>query len=91
MNTLPYKGKAVILVKTDEDVQRVKNILKDINPDEFHYMWDDLIQVDSKFWEFGYVGKFEPDLDELKKRCDAAGILFDVREEQEEYFPSTEY
>lgn len=81
MNTLLYKGKAVILVKKHEDILRVKEILKDMDPDEFRYMWDDLIQVNSDFCEYPYVGKFQPNLDELKKRCDAAGIWFRVQED----------
>lgn len=70
--TFPYKGYGRISVQTESDIQKVKDILQEMDDFEFGYLPDDLIAVSS----LGLVpvGKFDPDLDELKKRCDAKGI-----------------
>lgn len=81
-NSFPYKGFGRIIVGSEADKQRVSEILREIDDFEFGYMPKDMIAVEGiDSTHLVYVGKFEPDLDELDKRLKAEGIGYNIQEE----------
>lgn len=73
MNRLPYKGNAVIVVNSTDDIQRVKDIIRAMDDHEFEYYFpENLVQTFPYYME--YVGKFELDVDDFNQRCDIEGI-----------------
>lgn len=69
------KGYGRIYVNTDEDVQKVKDIIKEMDEYEFEYLPKDLIAVYQGEIQHVFNGKFDDlDLNELTKRCWNKGI-----------------
>lgn len=79
MNSFPYKGFGIILVNDESEIQKVSDIIKEIDDFEFGHMPKDMIQVDTGRNLMAYIGKFDLDLDELEKRCKEAGIGIEIQ------------
>lgn len=86
MKSLNYKGWARAYVQTQEDAEKAKQILKDMDDFEYGYMPDDFFCVQGDpnaglVWN----GKFDPDIDEWTKACQEAGveIRFDSQSDAE--------
>lgn len=80
MNSFPYKGYGRIIVKTPEEKQKVIDLIKEIDDFEFPYMPKDVIAVEKQdTTDVVYIGKFEPDLDELIQRCKQQGISIVIK------------
>lgn len=64
-----------IYTESEANVVRIRDMIRDINSDEYDYLPDDLIAVDKGFDETVYNGKFyDFDLDALAARCEQEGI-----------------
>lgn len=75
--TFPRKGYGRIFVEKFEDIERLKNIMREIDPDEYDgYFFDELIAVfDPETYSAVYTHKFdEMDLAEVMKRAWNEGI-----------------
>src|SRR4051812_45031150 len=57
-NTLTYKGYGRIYVETEADIQKVKDVIKELDPFEFDYLPADLIVPFSEYPKVTYVHKF---------------------------------
>lgn len=70
-NTLPRKGYGRILVQKEEDIQKVKDIIKEMDDFEYDYLPDDMIAVfKTNDVKTVYTHKFDSlDLNELQIRC----------------------
>ena len=88
-NTFPRKGYGVIFVEKEEDIPKVKEIIKKMDEFEYSYLPEKLIQVfnpnirtfpkenpkDYLWLDLNHTFKFDSlDLNELQFRCWAAGI-----------------
>ena len=75
MRYFTRKGYGRIFTDTEENIMKIKEIIKAMDSDEFGYLPDDLIAVYKGYDEVVYNGKFDSlDLDELTKRCEREGI-----------------
>lgn len=64
-----------IWVKTKDEVDKVREIIKDQDEFEFSYLPEDFVAVYAgKLGDLSYGHKFELDYYELTKRCLAVGI-----------------
>ena len=70
-NTLPRKGYGRILVQKEEDIQKVKDIIKEMDDFEYDYLPDDMIAVfKTNDVKTVYTLNFDSlDLNELQIRC----------------------
>jgi len=84
MTSLPYKGRAIIVTDSDENVQRIKDIIKEMSAFEWNYFPDDLVSTSS--FNFAYVGKFELDVVTFGKLCKDQGIPVTIHEENAEFY-----
>lgn len=77
MNKFDRKGYGRIYVLREEDIPRVKEIIKEMDEFEYGYLPDDLIaRFDSMNVNTTYTYKFDNlDLNELQIRCWQSGIL----------------
>lgn len=88
-NTFPRKAYGRIFVEKEEDVQKVKDIIRKMDEFEYGYLTEDLITVfspnirrfpdsdpkDHLWLDMAYTHKFDSlNLNELQFRCWAAGI-----------------
>lgn len=86
-NTFPRKLYGAIFVENEEDIQKVKDIIKAMDDFEYEYLPSELIKVfnpNERIFEDGskhyyiplcYTHKFDSlDLNELQARCWMAGI-----------------
>jgi len=71
MEKFNIKANWAIYVDKEENIGRVKDIIKIMDKDEFeNYLPSDLIKPMSDFWKLGYTGKFtDIDLGILQKLC----------------------
>ncbi len=75
MNYLSHKGYGRIYVDTQENIEKVKCIIKEMDDYEFEYMPKDLIAVYTEYPRTCYIGKFSDlDMDKLTAKCWAHGI-----------------
>ena len=85
-STPPRKGYATLYVKKEEDIQKVKDIIKEMDEFEFDYMPDTFIQVWNGEDKPCYTGKFDSlDLYELSDKLFVANI-FNFYVEYSRYF-----
>ncbi len=69
------KGYGRIFTDSEVNVARIREMIREMDADEYTYLPDDLIAVDEGLNQFEYNGKFcDFDLDALKDRCDTEGI-----------------
>jgi hypothetical protein len=70
------KGYGRIYVQKEEDIERVKQFIADIDASELNYLPKDLITTSDKYPELVYTGKFcDIDLEQLSTLCFSAGIM----------------
>ncbi len=83
MNKLTHKGYGRIYVEKTADIDRVKEIIREMDQYEYDYLPVDLIAHHSAYPEVVYTHKFDDlDTDKLTARCWAAGIhiwVFDAK------------
>ena len=76
--TMPRKGYGRIFVEKEEDIQRVKDIIKEMDEYEYDYLPQDLVavfNVEDKFTAVTYTHKFtDINLNELMDKCWRLGI-----------------
>ena len=64
------KHKARIYTDKQENIDKIKEIIKEIDKFEYEYLPDDLITVFNGKIDYVYNGKFyDIDMDEIMKRC----------------------
>jgi len=69
------KGYGRIYTDTEENIAKIREIIRAMDEDEYGYLPDELIAVDRGVDETVYNGKFYWfDLDELVARCRREGI-----------------
>lgn len=72
---LPWKGYGRIYVEKEEDIQKVKDIIKEIDEYEFDYLPENLIAVFSGKIDTVYTYKFcDLDIAVLMEKCWQSGI-----------------
>lgn len=75
MRTFTRKGYGRIYIKNIKDVEKIKNIIKEMNEFEFYYLPNNIFAYIDSFPEVVYMGKFdELDLDLLTVICAKNGI-----------------
>jgi hypothetical protein len=73
--TMPHKSYGRIFVEKKEDVEKVKQVIKEMDTFEFDYLPDDLITVFNGKKDVVYTHKFDDlDLNDLMIKCWEAGI-----------------
>jgi len=73
--TMPRKGYGKIFVEKIEDIEKVKQIIREIDAFEYDYLPDDLITNFKGEKEASYTGKFDDlDINDLIVRCWNEGI-----------------
>ena len=74
--TMPYKNYGRVFVEKEEDIEKVKQIIKEINEEEYeYYLPKDLIAVFTGKKEVTYTHKFnEIDLNDLMIECWKQGV-----------------
>lgn len=86
--TFLRKGQGRLYTNSKESVDRIKNIIREMDEFEYKYMPDNLIAVFEGKIEHIYTGKFDDlDLDELLKRCWNEGIYIFFTYNPNEYTP----
>lgn len=72
---LTRKGYARVYVDTVENIEKVKEIIKEIDEFEFDYLPKDLIAVYTEYPKLCYTHKFDGlDINKLTANCWAVGI-----------------
>ena len=75
MNTLTHKGYGRIYVKSKEDIEKVKGIIKELDEFEYGYLPSDLIALFADYPITCYTHKFSDlDMDRLTATCLDRGI-----------------
>lgn len=90
MKELSYKGWSRAYVQTAEDAEKAKQILLKLDDFEYGYMPDDFFCVHGSPVGLVWNGKFDPDIDEWTKACDAAGIDISFRSETDAQYNGEE-
>jgi len=76
MNTLPHKGYGRIFVDKTENIQAVKDIIKEMDEFEFYYMPEKIIAHFDEYPSVVYTHKFDDlDMDALTATCWSRGIF----------------
>lgn len=77
MNTaFTRKGYGRIYVNREEDIQFVKDKIKEMDEFEFEYLPPDLITTFDRYPELEYTGKFDDlDIDKLTALCWQQGVF----------------
>ena len=76
MNRLQRKRYAAIYVKDAADIEKVKEIIKEMDDYEFDYLPSDLIMPFSEYPRVAYTHKFyDLDMDALTAICWSRGIM----------------
>ena len=71
----PHKGYGRIYVEKEEDIQKVKDIIKEMDEFEFEYLPKDLITVFKDKIVTTFTGKFDDlDISILMEKCWQQGI-----------------
>lgn len=87
MRTFTRKGYGRIYVDKSENIEALKQIIKEMDEFEFHYMPKDFIAPFSEYPNIIYTHKFDAlDINKLTAKCWKAGIyLFCLDNWQSEY------
>tara|TARA_R110000772_G_scaffold248688_1_gene362813 strand:- start:220 stop:510 length:291 start_codon:yes stop_codon:yes gene_type:complete len=85
MNSLSHKSYGAIYVNDPKDIEKVKDVIKQMDEFEFEYLPSELIKPFSEYPDVCYTHKFSDlDMDCLTAKCWEKGIMiwvFDAREE----------
>lgn len=88
MNTLTHKGYGRIYVEKNEDIQKVKDIIKKMSEFEFDYLPKELITTFDQYPSVTYTYKFSDlDTDHLTVRCWKEGVKIFVFDARHDEFP----
>ena len=88
MNTLTNKGYGRIYVQNVEDIEKVKDIIKEMDEYEYEYLPRDLITTFRAYPSVVYTHKFNDlDLDALTATCWSRGILIWVFDAHHNEYP----
>ena len=69
------KGYGRIFTSSEENIVKIREVIRAMDADEYDYLPDDLIAVYPGYDQVVYNGKFyDFDLDELVERCQREGI-----------------
>jgi len=86
MNTLNRKSYGAIYVDTEENIEKVKEIIKEIDEFEFSYLPNNLIMPFDHYPNVQYTHKFcDLDMDKLTATCWNRGIKIWVFNARQEY------
>ena len=86
MNTLTHKSYGAIYVKNPSDIDKVKEVIKEMDEFEYEYLPDELIKPFTDYPQVAYTHKFNDlDMDDLTAKCWAKGVLIWVFDAQQEY------
>jgi small-conductance mechanosensitive channel len=87
MRNFIRKTQGRIYVNYLDDIQKVKDEIKEMNEFEYEYLPNDFIVLFNKYPETVYTGKFDDlDIDELTARCWKKGIyIFCYNEKDKDY------
>ena len=89
MKTFTRKGYGRIYVDTLENIEKVKEIIKEMDQYEYEYLPPDLIALFSEYPNVAYVHKFNDlDINKLTAKCWSLGIkiwVFDAGFEEYPY------
>ena len=86
MNTLSRKDYAAIYVNNLIDIQKVRDIIQEMDEFEFEYLPDELIKPFSEYPSVSYTYKFyDLDMDALTAICWSRGIFIWVFNAKEQY------
>jgi hypothetical protein len=86
MNTLSRKSYGAIYVKNPNDIDKVKEIIKEMDEFEYDYLPDELIKPFADYPQVAYTHKFcDLDMDDLTAKCWAKGVLIWVFDARQEY------
>lgn len=89
MSTFTKKSYGAIYVNCPSDIDRVKEIIKEMDNYEFDYLPHDLIKPFTSYPEVCYTHKFcDMDMDALTATCWSRGILIWVFDARTPYPPS---
>lgn len=73
------KGYGAIIVQSEEDIERVENIIKQMDEDEYeHYFNEEMIMTYHPGIEAKYNGKFELNVIDLALICLDQGIFVSI-------------
>jgi len=91
MNRLTHKGYGRIYVDSQEDIQRVRDIISEIDEFEFGYLPPKLITVFSDYPQVTYTHKFSDlSMDKLTALCWKRGIKIWVFDAGHDEYPKDE-
>lgn len=77
--TFDRKGYGAILVQKEEDIEKVKDIIRQMDEDEYeNYFNEKMIMVYNKNIEAEYNGKFELNVIDLALICIDQGIFISI-------------
>lgn len=86
MSTLSHKSYGAIYVNNPNYIDKVKQVIKEMDEFEFGYLPEELIKPFQEYPNVSYTGKFSDlDMDDLTARCWAKGIMIWVFDAKEEY------
>ena len=86
MNTLTRKSYGAIYVNDYNDIEKVKEIIKEIDEYEYEYLPSKLIKHFSEYPDVEYTHKFcDLDIDALTAICWSRGIMIWVFDARTEY------
>jgi len=86
--TFLRKGMGRIYTDSVTNIERIKEIIKEMDEFEYEYLPDNLISEFLGEIQHVYTGKFDDlDLDELMKRCWNEGIYVFITFDPNEYTP----
>ena len=90
MNTFDAKTYGAIYVYDPENIQKVKDVIRDMDDLEFEYLPDELIKPFSDYPNVSYTYKFDDlDLDALTAKCWSKGILIWIFKSGNEKYPES--
>lgn len=89
MNTLSHKSYGAIYVKNEEDIEKVKDIIKEMSEFEYEYLPEGIIKPFSEYPSVCYTHKFSDlDTDDLTAICWSKGIMIWVFDARIEFPPN---
>lgn len=88
-NTLTHKGYGRIYVDSEENIEKVKEIIKRLDEFEYDYLPKNMIAVYTDFPNVVYIHKFSDlDMDGLTATCWGEGVKVWVFDAGHEEFPN---
>ena len=86
MNCLSHKSYGAIYVNDPKDIEKVKEVIKEMDEFEFDYLPSELIKPFAEYPDVCYTHKFSDlDTDDLTAKCWTKGIMIWVFDARTEY------